>query len=104
MKGAVRLEGLVSSHMSVRTARVVTRSLDARVLQGQGRGRNSTREYCLGNCSRLRLVPRVLVWLCFSKSCCWLLHSNIGDCMFTPGGYGSKLREKRGEFRSVPEV
>ena len=48
MKVAVPLGGLVSSHMSVRTARVVTQSLDVQVPQGQGRGRNSTREYCQG--------------------------------------------------------
>ena len=50
------------------------------------------------NCSRLRLVPRVLVWLCFWKRFCWLLHSNIGDCMFASVGCGSKLREKRGSL------
>ena len=48
MKVVVPLGGLVSSHTSVRTARVVTRSLDVQVPRGQGRGRNSTREYCQG--------------------------------------------------------
>ena len=54
-------------HMSVRTAWVVTRSLDAQVLQGQ-EAKTQLGSTVRGNCSRLRVVPKVVGVVVFWKS------------------------------------